>query len=508
LNQRQYLIGSLAALSLSAAWWFPGSLGCALLGWVAAALIVWIALRSQHPYRVSYLAGVLIHPLAFYWLFDTIRSFGGFPLFGAAAVFALFTVISGLQFPLFILLYRGLPKFLDGAGLRTALAWTTTEFIAIRIFPWCFGHTQLAVTPLAQAASLGGAYLVTFMMFWLAEVLLRMRLGQLAPRRCLAPAALIIVLAMYGGIQIFSFQAVSGPVQKVILVQANVSIEEKHDMRFVVANRDRYADLSRAALEENALIIWPETVIQDYLPNSVGSAINDPRLPFWQGSFTSFLLGAVTFDSREEIYNSAVAVYRDGTVPRPYHKRILMPFGEYTPFGKIFPWLKELNGMAGEFSAGTKPTVFEYPLDGAAEDTLAVSPLICFEDVVPGLSRESVQAGAELLVNLTNDGWFGNTIAPYQHHLIASFRAIENHRYLIRSTNTGLTGIVDPMGRTVSTLPPYSEGVLRGDVIPFSSRTVYSVLGDILWWVLVVLTSLSTVLVRVVRLRRAKRAAS
>ena len=157
--------------------------------------------------------------------------------------------------------------------------------------------------------------------------------------------------------------------------------------------------------------------------------------------------------------------------------------------------------MAGEFSAGTKPTVFEYPLDGAAEDTLAVSPLICFEDVVPALSRDAVQAGAELLVNLTNDGWFGNTVAPYQHHLIASFRAIENNRFLLRSTNTGLTAIVDPLGRTVSSLSPYSEGTLRGEIIPFSNRTIYSIFGDLLWWLLVVLTLLCAVVVRVIRRR-------
>jgi apolipoprotein N-acyltransferase len=176
-----------------------------------------------------------------------------------------------------------------------------------------------------------------------------------------------------------------------------------------------------------------------------------------------------------------------------------MPFGEYTPLGGIFPWLKELNGMAGEFSAGKSAVVFQYPLDGAAEEKLKVSPLICYEDIVPSLSREAVQEGAEILVNLTNDAWFGNTVAPHQHHLIASFRSIENHRYLLRSTNTGLTAIVDPVGRTVGSLPPYSEGVLRSEVIPFDNRTIYSVFGDRMWWIMVFLTLTSSFVTRVAR---------
>jgi apolipoprotein N-acyltransferase len=494
-----FAVGILAALSISVAWWYPGTLLCAVLGWVTAILLVHIAARSERPYWTSYLSGVLIHPLAFYWLFDTIGSFGGFPALGAGAIFTLFSVVSGLQYPLFILLYRGLPKFLDSAGLRVAFAWTTTEFIALRIFPWCLGHTQLAATPLAQAASLGGAYLLTFLMLWIAEVLYRIYRRELQRSAAFAPAGIIVLLIGYGAFQIHRFDSVSGPTQKVALVQANVSIEEKRNMRFVVANRERYVELSRAALEEGALIIWPESVIQDFIPAYIGSAINDNRLPFWQGSFTSFLVGAVTYQSREEIYNSAVAVYRDGTVPRPYNKRILMPFGEYTPLGGIFPWLKELNGMAGEFSAGKSAVVFQYPLDGAAEEKLKVSPLICYEDIVPSLSREAVQEGAEILVNLTNDAWFGNTVAPHQHHLIASFRSIENHRYLLRSTNTGLTAIVDPVGRTVGSLPPYSEGVLRSEVIPFDNRTIYSVFGDRMWWIMVVLILTSSFVTRVAR---------
>ena len=126
---------------------------------------------------------------------------------------------------------------------------------------------------------------------------------------------------------------------------------------------------------------------------------------------------------------------------------------------------------------------------------MSVSPLICYEDIITGPARESVQNGAELLVNLTNDAWFGDSIAPYQHNLIASFRSIENRRYLVRSTNTGLTAIIDPYGRSVSTLPAYADGTLLAQVRLMSYKSVYTkYLGDWPWWglsIVILLISLS-----------------
>ena len=150
----------------------------------------------------------------------------------------------------------------------------------------------------------------------------------------------------------------------------------------------------------------------------------------------------------------------------PYFKRVLIPFGEYMPLASYFSGLKELNAKAGVFSAGTQAVVFAYPMhrpDGTAY-TLKVSPLICYEDTVPALARESVGQGAELLVNITSDSWFGRTLAPHQHHLIAAFRAIENRRYLIRATNTGLSAVVDPLGKTIARIPPFSEGTATAQV--------------------------------------------
>src|SRR5262249_50707727 len=181
--------------------------------------------------------------------------------------------------------------------------------------------------------------------------------------------------------------------------------------------------------------------------------------------------------------------------------------GETIPLASYFPWLKGLNARAGVFSAGMEATVFEYPMrrpDGTVS-TLRVAPLICYEDTVPALAREATQKGAELLVHITSDSWFGRTLAPHQHHLIAAFRAIENRRFLIRATNTGLSAVVDPLGRTIARIPPFSEGTVTAMVRPLSYRSAYTDwVGDRPWWGLLAVRVVG-VMVRQSRRRRRSR---
>lgn len=145
------------------------------------------------------------------------------------------------------------------------------------------------------------------------------------------------------------------------------------------------------------------------------------------------------------------------------------------PGATIFPWIQDLNPMAGGFTAGEKQTLFHLPVKSEAGLTeVKVAPLICYEDVVPSLSRTATRNGAHLLVNLTNDAWFGKTVASQQHHIIAAFRAIENGRFLVRSTNTGLTSLVNPLGQTVAQLPVYSEGSIVAEVLLLEKLTPYT----------------------------------
>jgi apolipoprotein N-acyltransferase len=236
--------------------------------------------------------------------------------------------------------------------------------------------------------------------------------------------------------------------------------------------------------------------VLDPIPTFRRQLSDDPNLQGISGG-NPIILGALTYDTNRKIYNSALGVQPDGTILPPYHKRVLMPFGEYTPMAEIFPFLKEMNASVGDFSAGTGPAVFGLKLQAGLEATLSVAPLICYEEVQPQFAAESVRSGAHLLVGLSNDAWFGDTAAPHQHHMIAAFRAIENRRSFVRSTNSGLSALLDPFGRTVATLPTFGEGVLEAR-LPLEDRlTIYTRYGNDLYWliplgILVLLRSLRT----------------
>ena len=246
----------------------------------------------------------------------------------------------------------------------------------------------------------------------------------------------------------------------------------------------------------DALVIWPESTITDFIPASTRDARFSTLLPFLNNG-SAFLVGALTYSSRTEYHNSSLLIRPDGSVAEPYHKMILMPFGEYTPFASVLPFLKDINATAGQFTAGKAPAVLSYPLSNGTEAKL--SPLICYEDIVPSIARDAVNKGAELLINQTNDAWFGDTVAPYQHHIIASFRAIETDRYLLRSTNTGLTAVVDPLGRTLASLLPYTEGILPMEVSLRDTKTVFTRVPVPFMWLLLAAAGVVIVIRRALR---------
>lgn len=455
----------LSGLITAIAWLWPGTPICATLGWLAVILLVSGLKYSLSPYRHTYQAALILNSIGFYWLSYAISSFGGFGYAATTAIFLLFVTLSSIQFLIAVFIWRNLPKILHKWAVSTAIAFTASEAISIRLFPWHFGHSQLAITPLAQLADLGGTLLLSFLMFWVVEAALVIRTKPENKYIFALPMICLMLAFGYGRYRIWQFSTVEAPSQQVALIQANISVKEKHDTRLIVPNVNRYLELSKKVAQKETLIIWPESVILSWIYDRIESIRYDPRLPDI-GTGSSMLIGALTYDDDNNRYNSALAILPDGRVPYPYHKQILMPFGEFVPFADTFPWLRGLAGGIEDFSAGKDISVFNYPmhsLDGK-KHYFKVAPLICYEDVVPGLARKAVNNGATLLVNLTNDAWFGHSAALRQHHLIASFRAIENRRYLLRATNTGLTAVVNPLGETIRQLRPFSDDILVSNV--------------------------------------------
>ncbi len=493
-----WALSLIAAATLCSAWWYPGSALCAALGWSSVALFYAALSAPKQRIRRFFIAGVVTYVGGFYWLYSTIREFGGFPFVAALAIFLLFACGSAVQFILWSFSWQHLPRWCARLGMRTALSWLVAHHFWIKIFPWDFGHTQLGFFPFAQTAGILGVTGITFIMMWVVE--------SMCNRRQVASAARGFALASFVGAIAYGYwieETIEGLPSKplsTVMIQGNVSLQHKHDMTFFTVNREQYLKTSMKVAEKDALVIWPESTITEFIPASIQDVSRTSLLPFL-GNGSAFLVGGLTYRSRSEYFNSSLLIRPDGTVAQPYNKMILMPFGEYTPFASALPWLADINATAGQFTAGESPSVLSFTLSNQTEVKLA--PLICYEDIVPALAREATARGAEVLINQTNDAWFGDTVAPYQHHMIAAFRAIENRRYLLRSTNTGLTAVVDPLGRTLASLLPYTESVLPMEISLLSYQSTFTTLPIYLMWLaLATITAFATIL-RVLRKRGA-----
>jgi apolipoprotein N-acyltransferase len=179
-------------------------------------------------------------------------------------------------------------------------------------------------------------------------------------------------------------------------------------------------------------------------------------------------------------YNSALLIDADGRVRGRYHKQVLLAFGEYIPFAPVLSKVPGMPPIGEGFSRGAGPATLDLP------GGIKVAPLICYEDLMPELARKFVrEKGANLLVNLTNDAWFGDTAAPRAHARLAQWRAIETRKSLVRVTNTGLTTVINPKGEMRETLPLFSPGVLTAKVEIMEGETLYVRFGDWFAWITV-----------------------
>jgi apolipoprotein N-acyltransferase len=198
-------------------------------------------------------------------------------------------------------------------------------------------------------------------------------------------------------------------------------------------------------------VVWSESSVAFSVPEEMGM-----KTPFYRDRFAGRLgvptiFGAVLFRTdpdRERWFNTAIATNAKGEVTGRYDKQYLLAFGEYLPFGDDFPIMYKWSPHSGRFSKGTSFEPVELDVKGVKHK---VSVLICYEDILPSFTNKMVAyADPELLVNITNDAWFGDTTEPWEHLALAKFRAIEHRRFLIRSTNSGVSAIIDPMGGVVS----------------------------------------------------------
>ena len=383
-------------------------------------------------------------------------------------------------------------------GLRALLlspaVWVATELLRRWVlggFPWVLlGYSQAGVLPVVQTASLAGVYGLSAEVA-LAPVALVLAVRARGLLRIVAPLSIVLAigsLALWGQWRVSDGALVrQGASVKVALVQGNIPQTQKWDQGRASQILGTYLDLTRRAASQGAtLVVWPESAtpfLFEYDAAGNAAIRNAAR-----GLGVSLLFGSDEYEpgTPARFYNSAFLLAPDGSTAAVYRKMHLVPFGEFVPLKRLLFFVGPLVEAVSDFSPGAVAVVMPV-------GPHRLSTAICYEIVYPDLIADFVAHGSQLLTTITNDAWYGDSSAPYQHFWQAVVRSVEQGRYLVRAANTGISGIVDPYGRVQAMSPVFERTVVVGEARYLESRTVYGRTGDTFAWACVLVTLLACV---------------
>ncbi|MBU0469491.1 MAG: apolipoprotein N-acyltransferase [Candidatus Omnitrophica bacterium] len=388
--------------------------------------------------------------------------------------------------------------------------WVTLEYVKAYLiggFDWAsLGHAQYKNLALIQIAEFTGYYGVSYLIV-AANVVIKDSLSFLSTKNTKISLKeilseisilLVMILAFIGfGNSVLRRQDVQKKIS-VGIIQGNIDQELKWFEPAWEDILEKHVLLTKLVAKENPhLIVWPETsfpgflILKDeqyqYSPNGVSFENNEQfysRIKQLAVDIGIPILFGVVSEENGKFYNSAVLLSKEGKLIGKYNKLHLVPFGEYIPLRVIFPFLASIVPIE-DFTSGNKFTVFSLPAKNNTEVLAKFSPLICFEDTVARLARRFIGEGAEFFVNITNDGWFKDTKAPFMHMQSSVFRSIENRKYLVRCTNTGVSNFIDDKGKILDVIKDdkgkssYVTGVVVEDIYLNSKKTLYSKYGDL-----------------------------
>lgn len=477
----RYAVAILAGLLLAAAFPKPGLAGVA---WVAPGLLAAAALGqgAGNRFRTGYVGGLAFALTAYYWLLLIPYRWLGIPVapalgwIGLAAYLALYPA---LWVSALFLFPFGSGSVREGPGepqsrlefprswlgrqvwcLYGAATWVALEMIVSRLFtgmPWnLLGVSQYQLLPLIQVATFTGVYGVSFLVVWVSlsllsaalQVIWRPTMRSVWVAELLVPLLALAVLFNHGMRQLRD-DAPRSRRLRLALVQPSIPQTLIWDSTQDNARFRELLQLSEQALtNEVDVLIWPEAAVPSLL--RYHQETYDAVMALARRHKVWMIIGADDAERRPnprpgaeaDFYNSSFLISPEGLLENRYRKRNLVIFGEYVPLTRWLPFLAWFTPVQGGFTPGDRPVQFRLPNLG-----VQTAVLICFEDIFPNLVRESVEPETDFLVNLTNNGWFGESAAQWQHAAAAIFRAVENGRPLLRSANNGLTCWVDERGR-------------------------------------------------------------
>lgn len=459
------LAGSLAPLALSPFdFWYLAPLSVALIFFTlqgttarAAALLGW-----------GY--GLGFYGVGASWVFVSIHEHGNASILLAGTLTALFVAALALLMALQCWLYRRwLYNVLGFVALWIVFEWLRSWLLTG--FPWLYLGYALIDTPLAVYTPLGGVWLLSFYVALSGTLLIILIKRRQHPLQALA--LLCLILLPWGGADKMprNWTIDSGKQLEVMLVQANIAQQGKWQREQLPQILNQYSQLSQDSADVD-LLIWPETAIPTFYRNALGTL--SPLLQQLEQQDTAMISGipSVFLDPnrpRNTGYYNSLTIFSGGS--GSYHKQRLVPFGEYVPLESTLRGLIDFfNLPMSSFSLGPH----NQPL--LAVKDAKIAPYICYEIAYPELVRDT-SLNSDLLLTVSNDTWFGDSIAPAQHLQIARMRALENGRWLIRSTNNGISALVSPQGEIKATVPPFKTAVLRGTVTLMNGHTPYQQYG-------------------------------
>lgn len=458
----------------------------------------------RRGFLLGWISGIIFYAGSCYWVYHVMHSYGGLDPAVAAGILVLFCLYVGLVHGLFgaALTWIGSRP---GWGQRALILaapffWIGAEFFRARIigFPWdLLGTVLVDNIPLSRIASVTGVYGLSFEIMLMNAALVAILYGRRERRMLMLAAAILIIGIVQTGSYLEPPQAI--PTGTARLVQPNISLDQQWDEQ---SYDKALADLKQISIPQPGegmpgdplpdLVIWPESPAPFFANerrfhqtlSEVATATNAYVL--------AGTIGLVHGGDTSQLYNSAELVAPNGDWLARYDKIHLVPFGEYVPFKDLLSFANKLTREVGDYIPGTQRLVLPV-------HSYKLGTFICYESIFPDEIREFANNGAGLLVNISNDGWFGDTGAPGQHLRMARMRAIENNRWVLRATNTGITAAIDPYGRVVQQAQRNVKVAINMPYGVVTSTTFYTRHGDWFAWLCVVACAIIAVLALVKR---------
>ena len=485
-RRRGFLLAVAGGLLLAAS--FP-SLDLEPLAWVGFVPLL-MAARGRRPgaaFALGWTGGLVFYLGTVYWVAYTITHFTALPLPLAIGILVLMASILACYHGAFLgglrwLEMRGVPAVWIAPPLWVALEWLRSWFFIG--FPWAaLGYSQYRHHALVQMVEVTGVYGISALLVFF-NVVAAAVLARGVRERSVFPALLVLTVLVVAVPLAGDWRAAeiarrppAGRL-RIAIAQGNIEQDHKWDPAYQDETMARYRDLTRAAAASRPeLVVWPETATPFFFQEP--GPLRDAVLEMAEQQRAYLLFGSPaarqTRAGELEELNRAYPVSPEGRELATYDKIQLVPFGEYVPFAQVLFFVDQIVQAIGRVAPGSVSTVFHLP---AAD----FGALICYEGVFPALTRRFVAGGADFLVNITNDAWYGRTSAPYQHLAQVTFRAVENRVPLVRAANTGISAFIDPDGQIRWQGPLYETAWHVDEVRWPDVRTFYTRFGDVFAW--------------------------